>query len=136
MPVKKYYYNTQYVSKRPTRFLNKKDKRYKGYVAFKERHGFSPDECWNLDDTMAEFLLPRLRYFRNHTIGYPRLIKSFEQWTAILDKIIWSFEQRLKHGWLPKDEYLQEIGLSRDVYEKRYRQGLKLFGKWWEALWW
>ena len=136
MPARKYNYNTQYVSKRPTRFLKKDDKRYESYVSFKERHGFSPDECWNLDDTLAEFLLPRLRYFRNNTRGYPSQIKTFKQWTDILDKIIWSFEQKLKHGGLPMDKALQEMGMDRDIYYKKYRQGISLFGKWWQAFWW
>ena len=142
MPKRKYSYNTQYVSKRATRYVNRDDKRYDRYVKYKERHGFSPDECWNLDETLVEFLLPRLRYFRNHTIGYPSSIKTFEEWTAILDKIIWSFEEKLRCGGLTDTaEFYKGVSHKEgerrlQEYRDRYREGLDLFGEWWCALWW
>ena len=38
-----------------------------------KQHGeyINPRECGNLDCTFAEFALPRLKYFKTHTLGYP-----------------------------------------------------------------
>lgn len=38
-----------------------------------KKHGeyVNPRECWNLDCTFAKFALPRLKYYKKHTLGYP-----------------------------------------------------------------
>ena len=49
-----------------TMFLDAGDKRRKRFAKYKEKHGFSPDELWNLDITIASFVLPRLVEFRKY----------------------------------------------------------------------
>lgn len=36
----------------------------------------------------ANFVVPRLIYFRNHHVGYPAQFNSDEEWNSILDRII------------------------------------------------
>lgn len=65
----------------------------------KERleQGFDSSELWNLDNTLAEFLLPRLKKFKEKTISYPMEFcnlnseKGLRIWKRILDKMIYSF---------------------------------------------
>lgn len=56
--------------------------------------GFDDTECWNLDTTIAQFVLPRLKHFKENTNGYPGNdeIPTFEKWNEILDKMIYAFD--------------------------------------------
>ena len=130
-----YNYNTRYIRK-GLPLLKSDDKRYESYSKFKERHGFSPDECWNLDETIMEFALPRLRYFRNHTVGYPTSIKSFKKWKEILDKMIFSFESIPKYGFYLSEENEKKLEMDSDTYRKKANEGIRLFGKYFLGLWW
>jgi hypothetical protein len=104
--------------------VDRKDKRYKKFLAFKKKHGFSPCECWNLDVTIAEFVLPRLRYFRKNTAGYPGALTQ-EKWDAKLDAMIAAFEL-----------IASEANYSgSDEQDKIINRGLKEFGEWYRGLW-
>src|SRR5574343_104314 len=93
------------------------------YSQFKKKHGFSPDECWNLDSTLANFLLPRLKYFRKKTFGFPSSLKTIEKWKATLDDMIWTFEEiskgcemsyKFKKKYKTVEEALKEYDLKFD----------------------
>lgn len=51
-------------------------------------------DCMNLDKTIAKFIVPRLKYFRENTDLYPENdeIKSYDQWLSMLDDMIHAFE--------------------------------------------
>lgn len=132
---KKYRYNTIYV-RREMPFVKKNDKRYKEYADFKSLHGFSPDECWNLDTTIMEFALPRLRYFRTHTVGYPSDIKTMDKWRRILDSMIFSFEHIPKYGFFLTGEQEKKLGMDSETYRKKAKRGIELFRKYFLGLWW
>ena len=55
----------------------------------------NPKETWNLDYTIAKFVLPRLKLFKKLNNGYPGRegMETEEEWDEALDKMIWSFEQ-------------------------------------------
>ena len=73
--------------------------RFLRYLKYRILHGFWPSECWNLDHEIAEWLLPRLKLFRQAAIGYPAFLHDHEcteaEWHAILDKIIVGLEIKL-----------------------------------------
>lgn len=131
--------------------------------------GFDDTELWNLDFTLAKFALPRLVEFRKFVNGYPPEFEKFEDWTAIIDKMIFAFdhivneadysdERDKKFGvdWinytemkkLPNGDYELVHGKGYDEERmKRYREdeqeerakiqeGLDLFGKYFQNLWW
>lgn len=58
----------------------------------KHNQYINPKDCWNLDVTIADFIIPRLKKFKKDTNGYPATLSSFEEWQNILDKIITAFE--------------------------------------------
>ena len=73
------------------------DKDIKKLAEFKQQRierGFDDTECWNLDSTVAKFILPRLIVFRKNTNGYPgnSEIPTFEKWLEVLDKMIFAFD--------------------------------------------
>lgn len=78
-----------------------------------------PKELWNLDATIAKFVLPRLKLFKENLNGYPADL-SFEKWGEILDKMIYSMEKVYKNC------------TDEDV---KIQEGLDLFAKYFRSLW-
>lgn len=94
-----------------------------------------PTELWNLDITLAEFALPRLRQFRKETIdphtvyGFPSNL-TLEEWVVILNKIIFSFEMVAnKFG----DEPFDKVVYAK--HELKYNEGMNLFKEYFRELW-
>lgn len=123
------------------------------------RSGVSDEECWSLDNTFTNFILPRLKHFKKmerHT--YPSDITP-EQWEKILDELIWTFEYMTDGGEsinpfpdLRKngEELLSYLNREKTDEEKqimdkwfiknielnnRKQRGLELFAKYYHNLW-
>lgn len=99
------------------------------------RYGFSPHETWDLRSTFAKFLIPRLKYFKEHLHGHPGNI-TYDEWLIILDKIILAFElhQRLDND----DEF--ELSLIKNKEENikinnQIQEGFNLFSEYYFNLW-
>ena len=112
-----YYRKQANMSRRKRKKWLKKNGNYVSY-----------NELWNLDTTIAEWILPRLRRFREISDGYPSVL-SEEEWNEILDKIIHGFE--LIAGQFQVEPY---IGNSERI-ETEIEEGMNLFAKWIRALW-
>lgn len=87
----------------------------------KER-GFDDSECWNLDMTIAQFVLPRLKRLKEITHGYPGNLESEKEWDKILDKMIRAFELTVEDK-LDSDNILE------------YEIGMNLFAQYFRNLW-
>lgn len=128
----------------------------KWFFQFMKR-GFSDRQVWSLDYTIAKFILPRLKRFRDteaiisipcslglsfsHRVNYyDENDKSKEKekfdanvvaWQAIIDDMIFAFECVVND-----DEYLLiRSEEERDEREKRIKRGLALFAKYFNDLW-
>ena len=90
----------------------------------RETQGFDDTELWNLDTTIAKFILPRLIEFKKQ-MGTPHPI-SKEDWTIYIDKMIKSFE------FLSGEE-------KYTIYDKEQweetQEGLGLFAQHFSSLW-
>lgn len=86
--------------------------------------GWDDSDTWSLDFTIAKFVLPRLKKFREIDFGYPGNM-SEEEWREILDKMIYAMEFNAK----------DEIIMDKEENEK-IQEGNKLFGKYFNSLWW
>lgn len=93
--------------------------------------GWSDEETWNLNDHIAEFVLPRLKRFREIQGGYPSSLESKSEWILVLDKMIYAFESHLED-----DPINAKTGKYDQEKVNRTREGLKLFGKYFVGLWW
>ena len=51
------------------------------------------EELYDLDVTIARFILPRLMLFKEHCERTPSLNMTREEWDGILDKMIYAFER-------------------------------------------
>lgn len=108
-----------------------------------------PKECWNLDRTIAEFVIPRLKVFKRDSDCYPDYgdVDSSEKWMEILDKMILGFEYILENDtWWINDPRYKNFAFDNEA-NKRYneecvrrqkiiKEGLELFAEYFNALWW
>lgn len=108
------------------KFKKKLDKREKLFKKQKKERGWSDDELWSLDNTLAKLILPRLKRFRKISSGFPYSeTETQETWYEKIDKMIFAFE------FYSKD--VLDI-LSKKDY-KKVDQGLNLFAKYYGNLW-
>lgn len=84
--------------------------------------GWSDYDTWNLDCTFAEFVIPRLKRYKDISGGGP-LELSHAEWQEILDKMILAFEQIA-------DQF------KYDMHDPAVQEGLDLFRKYYFNLWW
>lgn len=84
------------------------------------------EELWDLDFTLAKYILPRLIKFKEFTHGYPPSL-TFEEYLKIIDKMIWSFEFII-------EDSTKFIPYNEDNYIK-YQEGIDLFAKYFRDLW-
>ena len=99
-------------------------------------------ETWNLDYTIAKFVLPRLKLFKEVNIRYPRRgeMDTPEKWDEALDKMIYSFKQIVDDNCC--NDYGIDFANDPDCMKKfeeinkQINEGLELFGKWFMHLWW
>jgi hypothetical protein len=90
--------------------------------------GYSDEELWNLDETICEWILPRLKAFKEKTFGYPPDLNSPKEWDELLDKMILAFEL-----------HISDVPNSPEQARKEGEQieeGMKLFCKYFRNLWW
>ncbi len=96
--------------------------------------GFSDDATWSLDRTIAKFTVPRLKRLRELECGHPGCYTE-EQWDGMVDRMIWSLEAVIKDG---EGKLYEDCKTSED-YRKidcRMQEGLVLFGRNFQGLWW
>lgn len=108
--------------------INKNDVRWDAMKKERLERGFDASECWNLDNTIARFIIPRLEVFIEDSMGYPANMTP-EQWNRILSQILETFKLIVK----------DDCGLSREEIierDKKINKGLKLFAKHFNGLWW
>lgn len=134
------------------------NKRQRKKYAKKKGTYVSNKETWNLDYTIAEWILPRLKAYKKITNGYPPFDKklyaetkelkniTFEDWQNILDEIILGFEQILiepldididdkKLEFKDKTDFEIYSDICNERQEKTER-GLDLFKYYIQDLWW
>lgn len=92
--------------------------------------GFTDEELWNLDCTFIKWIIPRLKVFKEKTIGYPPDINSLEEWKEIIQKMIDAFE--IYSMDLPEYAYSS----SHEEDSKLMKEGFELFSKYFRNLWW
>ena len=90
--------------------------------------GWSDDELWGLDFTIAKWLLPRLKGFKEQGCSFCHPCDTTpEEWKDMVDKMILTMELMKREG---------EQGFLEDHEYKFVDEGLELFGKRFRNLWW
>jgi hypothetical protein len=87
--------------------------------------GWDDSETWSLDATISCFILPRLKRFKEISVGTPGIMDP-KTWQNHLDDMIFAFERHTAAWEVELDESKQQ----------RVRRGLALFAKYFPYLWW
>ncbi len=114
-------------------YIEKTDNRYKRHIKRLKKYGFSDTETWSLFGVIAEFTLPRLKRFKKVTNGYPGGEITEAKWNEILDDMIFAFEWSITYD---DDDNCALSEKEQNINWKRHAKGMKLFSKWFMALWW
>ncbi len=107
------------------------------------------EELYDLDITIARFILPRLIAFKQHCERTPRLNMPKEEWNEILDKMIYAFDRiacqteeetpeykaYIKAIW-NNEEDLADLKRDAKASLKPISEGLSLYHKYYRSLWW
>jgi len=128
-----------HLSKRDNR--NNRDK-LRRQVEQATTHGFTDEQLWGFDYALAKVILSGLLRFREiNTNSHPGGMTQ-EEWREILDKIIWSFNEKANDEpnypqdvfkVLSKEETYDSDGVRQ--YYERIQDGFTLFGQWYQHLW-
>ena len=123
----------------------------------KKNRSIKYKDIYSLDNTIARFVLPRLKFFKKNIIGYPPDI-TFEEWKSIIDKMILSFELILdtsEPDFGERKYHIEKINdnisklvedpdstFDSEAYMKwckdkksKINEGLKLFAEYFQSLW-
>ena len=122
----------------PIRFRFDFEYRWFIWKWFQLRHGFDPRDCWNLDSSLTKWIVPRLKYFKEHNMGHPCMERTekcwldanpcdcSEKWIETIDNIIEGFEVDV----FDMDDMNQYYANM-----KKRKKAFKLLGKWGQSLW-
>ena len=105
------------------------------------------DELYDLDITIAKFILPRLIAYKQHCERTPRMTMTREEWDEILDKMIYAFERiacqteedtpeykaYIKAIW-NNEEDLVDLKRAAKASLKPISEGLSLYHKYYRSL--
>jgi len=107
------------------------------------------EDLYDLDVTIARFILPRLMVFKEHCECSPNLNMTHEEWMEVLDKMIYAFERIALQTEEDTPEYkayikaiwnneMDLVDLKRAAKSslKPITEGLSLFHKYYRNLWW
>jgi hypothetical protein len=107
------------------------------------------EDLYDLDVTIARYILPRLMVFKQHCERTPNLNMSCQEWDEILDKMIYAFERIACQTEEETPEYkayikaiwnnemdLADLKRSAKASLKPISEGLSLFHKYYRSLWW
>jgi hypothetical protein len=100
--------------------------------------GWDDSDTWSLDYTLAKWILPRLKRFKQLSFGCPTNFTE-KQWDEMIDEMIWAFDYIANDR---ENEIFTENGnfeKEREEWKKaedRCDKGLELFGKYMRGLWW
>lgn len=93
--------------------------------------GWDDSETFSLDHSLAKLIAPRLRRFRDVTIGTPGMFEGSEggreKWLAELDSMVKAFE------FYASDEYFE---CNDQEKLEDTNKAIELFAKRYGALWW
>lgn len=109
-----------------------------------KQHGLyvNPRDTWNLDYTIAEYILPRLKEFKKVNNAYPGRgeMDTPEKWDTALDKMITAFQLVIDTDDMCERYWSNNRTVfNKDLFEQdqdRIQEGLHLFATWFQHLWW
>jgi hypothetical protein len=106
--------------------MKKLTDRDKLFAKQRKTRGWDDSDTWSLHTTLCKWLAPRLKRFREVTVSFPADL-TLKKWQAILEKIQFSID------FQASDDYWD---VQLPGQQKKHKEGLNLFFKYFEHLWW
>lgn len=104
------------------------------------RHGFAPDDCWNLDTYISGVLYKAIIQYAKDTNGFPSNLESLEQWQAILAEMAEGFrvhaEDEWNLGYVDGEFSVEAYKQDYAKMERKLNKSLSLLKKHYHGLWW
>lgn len=88
-------------------------------------NGWADYETWSLDSFLAPYISERLKVFKQKVNGFPNGF-TFKSWKNTIDKMIKTFD------FIASDKYYN----LTPKQQKNVTEGLELFAKYYQHLWW
>lgn len=109
--------------------INKDDERFEVYKKQRLERGFDDSELWSLDCTIAEFIAPRIKAFKEAAaqIGDHPFNVTEQEWQTILEEMVEGFEIYPEHFHWAAEE-------SENNWKKVHK-ALSHFHKYFFTLW-
>lgn len=96
---------------------------------FRQR-GFDDTELWSLDNSLSEYIAPRLRAFREMPpMSFPPGL-TYEGWLALLDEMLYAFEHS---AYEFEEDYVEPENIHQ--HHLLMERGFRAFGDWYQHLW-
>lgn len=108
-----------------------------------------PYDIWSMDQTLAYIITPMLKMLKERKVGIPGRLcyddegneiefdLAIKEWNSILDKMIWSFEQKINNDdW--EDQFFKNGSYDSEghkAYSNKIQEGIDLFAKHYNSLW-
>ena len=92
----------------------------------KVRRGYSDDELWNLDATIAEWIVPRLKTFKEKNCGYPIDVSSKEEWDGELYIKVEYYDDEL---CINNTIFCKEVNSYRPISIPIFKVGMRVRNK-------
>ncbi len=133
-------------------------KRFKAFFV-RGRRGWAHIDTWSLDHYLARVIRDSIQDLKDTMPGVPSMVDTEEEWNKILDHIIWTFDMAIKIGddevFMFEEEYFESKERYLEVKERiqknicdkygkriatdeeieKYKEGWKLFEKYFFCLW-
>ena len=99
-------------------------------IISKYKYGITCCDAANLYAYLAKQIVNGMQYMLDNQIGYPCKFKSEEEWLDVIKKIQKGFKE-----WILDEQYCQYDDIEYKANEKKFKETLKLFSKYYMYLW-
>lgn len=95
--------------------------------------GWADEDTWGFDDYLTDIIIEGMTHLRKYAHGHPVVkgVKSNRQWKSILTKIVKGFKAYKKACNYTKTNTKKKF----DKEMKKFKEGMKLFVKYYGAFW-
>ena len=112
--------------------IERDDDRWELFKQQRLERGFDDSELWNLNDSIARFIYPRLKAFSEDTISYPIGLTP-KKWERILNDMVLAFKLIIEDDEDENGNLLPKEVIDENL--KKIKKGLNYFAKYFLSLW-
>lgn len=113
--------------------IDSQDVRWEEYAKQRKERGFDDSELWNLDCSIAKFILPRLERYQEIKCAHPAYLTE-EEWTRRVGLMISAFKTYLYDSDMINNEELIMKFCKQGIIKKNVEDALKIHKEYIEGM--